>query len=89
MQQYTQESPSEDRLRDLRRTIVQSLAQRSSGNAPWYKPIGADTARRATEGLMNCRQPVPRDVLRALDFPPKGNWASLARMLRAGIPEEV
>ena len=77
-----------DNLRDCRRMIVQSLAQRSSGNAAWYKPIGVDAARRATEGLMSCRQPVPRDILRSLDLPPKGNWAALARMLRAGIPDE-
>jgi hypothetical protein len=77
-----------DNLRDCRRMIVQSLAQRSSGNATWYKPIGVDAARRATDGLMNCREAVPRDVLRSLDLPPKGTWASVARILRSSIPQE-
>src|SRR5690349_5563844 len=76
-------------VRDCRATILKSLAQRTSNRVPWYKPIGIEAAQAATSGMLNCGEPVPRDVLRALDLPLQLRWDRFARILGSIIPSEA
>jgi hypothetical protein len=84
------ERPAEEPAneRECRLTIIRSLAQRTSSRVAWFKTIGAPAAESATAGLLNCQTPVPRDILRLLDLPPKVTWARLAVFLRGSIPAE-